>query len=279
MGDSTTGVAAGYLHGFTRSEQDRLYDQARFLEPYVYPGVDFSGCRHLLEIGCGVGAQTEILLRLYPKLKITGVDAAAAQLERARERHAENIQKGRVQFQSADALRLPFPDGARIPVFDGAYLCWILEHVPNPLAILKEARRALAPGSPLYAVEVFNSSFFVAPESPMLMQYWRAYNELQSALGADPDVGIRVPGYLHDAGFRDIRADVRSYLCDRRNPEERTKFFDYWETLILSGAPQLVERGTVTSTLVEQMKLEFNRLRGATDSVFFYTWTQVSGRA
>lgn len=60
-----------YLHGFNSEEQQRLMDQAGFLAPLIYPTVDFSACEHLLEIGSGVGAQTRVLLGLYPKLRIT----------------------------------------------------------------------------------------------------------------------------------------------------------------------------------------------------------------
>ena len=53
---------ANYVHGFDPEEQLRLKVQAEFLAPMVYKEVDFSGSKHLLEVGSGVGAQTRILL-------------------------------------------------------------------------------------------------------------------------------------------------------------------------------------------------------------------------
>ncbi len=41
--------------------------------------------RRLIEVGCGVGAQTEILLRHFPDLHVTGVDASEPNLAAARE--------------------------------------------------------------------------------------------------------------------------------------------------------------------------------------------------
>src|SRR6185369_12392518 len=102
-------------------EQDRLYKQARFLEPKVFEGIDFTRQRNILEVGCGVGAQTGILLERFPLLKIQGLDAVAAQIERAKTHLAPAIASGRAKFDVADALHLPYPDES----FDGAFVCWL----------------------------------------------------------------------------------------------------------------------------------------------------------
>jgi len=83
-----SGVTPGYLHGYSPEEQARLVKQARFLEPTVFENVNFSKQQKLLEVGCGVGAQTEILLRRFPHLKIHGIDSSKPQITRARARLA-----------------------------------------------------------------------------------------------------------------------------------------------------------------------------------------------
>ena len=74
----------GYVHGFTEHEVRRLHHQARFLEHRVHVGLPFHRSRKLLEVGAGVGAQTEILLRHFPELHVVGVEASAPNLEAAR---------------------------------------------------------------------------------------------------------------------------------------------------------------------------------------------------
>lgn len=74
-----------YLHGFSGTEQQRLMTQARLLESSIFGQIDYSGSRRLLEVGSGVGAQTEILLRRFPELHVTGVDLSETQLATARE--------------------------------------------------------------------------------------------------------------------------------------------------------------------------------------------------
>jgi hypothetical protein len=64
----------GYLHGYSEPERERLHRQARFLEPMVHDRLPFRRRRRLLEVGSGVGAQTEILLRHFPELHVTGIE-------------------------------------------------------------------------------------------------------------------------------------------------------------------------------------------------------------
>src|SRR5882672_2296532 len=80
----------GYVHGFTRDEQDRLYRQARFLEHRVHEGLRLERAKHLIEVGCGVGAQTDLLLRRHPDMHVTGVDASKDNLARAK-RHLARL--------------------------------------------------------------------------------------------------------------------------------------------------------------------------------------------
>jgi ubiquinone/menaquinone biosynthesis C-methylase UbiE len=129
MSSKKTGVAPEYLHGFSSTEQERLYKQARFLEESVYQNIDFSDSKKLIEVGCGVGAQTEILLERFPHLHITGVDASEAQLKTATARLQGSPEKSRVDFFQADALHLQFKDDS----FDSAFICWFLEHVQEPV--------------------------------------------------------------------------------------------------------------------------------------------------
>ena len=44
-------MSSGYIHTFSAEEQARLLAQAAFLEPYIFPTIDFSGCARVLEVG------------------------------------------------------------------------------------------------------------------------------------------------------------------------------------------------------------------------------------
>jgi ubiquinone/menaquinone biosynthesis C-methylase UbiE len=266
----------GYLHGFTKEEQDRLRRQARFLEYKVHDQLPFRRCRKLIEIGCGVGAQTEILLRHFPELHVTGIDASQANLEAAR-RHLESLGwgAGRFELVQRDATRLDFPADS----FDGAFLCWVLEHVGNPMQVLSEARRVLRAGAPVVVNEVQNATFFIDPYSPNTMAYWLAFNDHQIDLGGDPFIGAKLGNLLQAVGYRDITTKVRTFHLDNRHAGERAEFLAFWSELLLSGATGLIEAGKVKPETVEAMKEELIEVGHNPNSVFFYSFVQARARA
>ncbi|WP_240937282.1 class I SAM-dependent methyltransferase [Chromobacterium fluminis] len=261
-----------YIHGFSAAEQARLVRQARFSESVVYRDIDFSGVGQLLEVGCGVGAQTEILLRRYPDLEVTGVDFSQRQLAVARQRLQGSPWQDRARLLHMDAEDLDFQPAS----FDAAFLCWVLEHVLSPERVLAEVRRVLKPGARLYATEAMNASFFLSPYSSHLQQYWLAFNDHQLAVGGDPFVGAKLGNMLLRLGFRHVETQVKTWHLDSRDPHRRQQVLDYWTELLLSAADQLIEAGRVDAALVAAMTRELRQLRSNPELVFFYSFLQAT---
>lgn len=262
---------SGYLHGFTDEEAHRLRRQARQLEQAIYLKVDLWRCRELLEVGCGVGAQTEVLLRRFPALKITGVERSERNLDAAREYVAALPgAEGRFEGVLADAESLPWPAAT----FDSAFLCWVLEHVGDPMRALSEVRRVLRPGSPVVVTEVQNATFFIDPYSPHTLDFWRAFNDRQLEIGGDPFVGAKLGNLLLAVGFADIETEVRTFHLDSRRPGERAEFLGYWTELLLSGAPELQSAGSISEETVEGMKRELEEVGRNPNAVFYYSFVQ-----
>lgn len=268
MNDSTQDT---YLHGFSPTEQERLRKQARIAEATIFRNIDFTGVRQLLEVGSGVGAQTEILLRRFPELHATCVDLNPSQLDAARATlGAMPWLDGRYTLRQADATDLPFE--AR--TFDAAFLCWILEHVPSPARVLSEVRRVLAPGAPVYITEVMNASFLLDPYSPNVWKYWMAFNDFQIEHGGDPFVGAKLGNLLLAGGFRDVTTEIKTFHLDNREPGRRKIMIAFWEELMLSAADQLLAAGRVTEAVVDGMRREMRDVQNDPDAVFFYSFVQ-----
>jgi SAM-dependent methyltransferase len=242
----------------------------------VHDRLPFRRRRRLLEVGSGVGAQTEILLRHFPDIHVTGIDIQDEQLAEAR-RFLATVPwaTGRFDIRKMDAEKLDFEPES----FDCAFLCWILEHVPSPPRVLGEVRRVLAPGSPIVCSEVLNATFFIDPYSPDTLRYWMAYNDRQIELGGDPFVGAKLGNLLSSVGFRDVTTDVKTFHLDNRAPGERAEFLAYWIELLLSGAPALMEAGKVSQDVVDGMTRELDRVARDPNSVFFYSFIQARARA
>lgn len=266
-----------YIHSFAPEEQARLIRQACFLAPWTQADLHLPEGARVLEIGCGVGAQIALLLERFPGIHVTGVDLAAAQLERARTWLRPFLEQGRADLARASAYGLPFPDAC----FDVVLTFWVLEHLPDPAAALREMRRVLKPGGRAICTEVFNSGLYAWPPQPAMERYWRAFNALQRELGGDPDVGLALGGLLADAGFHGVELRDASPLLDRRlsDPVARAEFVDFWHTLLLSGADKLRLHGRVTAADLAALGEAFRQLLERPDALFRYEAYQARGLA
>lgn len=264
-----------YLHGFSPEEQARLRKQARFGEHSVYQNINLNHVQDLLEVGCGVGAQSEILLRRFPDLKLTGIDRSVNQLAVAQQTLSQAaFATGRYQLKEMDATAMEFSANS----FDGAFLCWILEHVPDPIRVLSEVRRVLRPSSTIYITEVMNSSFFLDPYSPNVWKYWMAFNDYQWAQKGDPFVGAKLGNFLMQLGYHDIQTEIKTWFLDNRFPQARKDCVEYWTELLLSASEQLLEAKQVTKDVVEGMKKEMAKVASDPNAVFFYSFVQASAK-
>lgn len=263
-----------YIHGYDPIEQKRLIHQAEFLEPYIYEGIDLGFDKRLLEVGCGVGAQTKILLRRFPHLHIDGFDLSEDQLGAARKYLKKEIKQKRVHLFQGDAQSFKL----KTPKFDAAFLCWFLEHVPEPLKVLKRVKAHLKSGAKIYCSEVFNQTLFIEPYSPYFLKYWFEFNDLQWSLGGHPFVGGRLGHYLKEAGFVDIKIEVRPFHFDSRDSARRKIFMEYFYQILLSAKNSLIKEGRVTKEMVRKMDQEVELFKKAPDSIFFFAWMRATAR-
>ena len=276
MDESIGMIETEYIHTFTKEEQDRLLRQAELLEPHLHRHIDLSDRSSLLEIGCGVGAQLRLLHRKYPHMRMTGVDISADQIQRARLLLAQELSEGQLELHTCPGDALPFADAS----FDTVYLCFVLEHVPDPIAVVQEAGRVLVAGGRLYCTEVFNDALYVYPDSPAIMLYWREFNACQRRIGGDPNIGIRLCNVAIQAGFEVEWLKDASYMLDRRmtSADERARYFDHWHACFVSAKERLLFEGAIDSELVSEFDREFDRLRHTNDAVFLYSNRQLCAR-
>lgn len=226
-------VAMGaYVHGYGTPEQERLVQQAEhWRHSLISDGTALEPGTRLLEVGTGAGAVLAVLGQEFPGLVLTGVDIEPRQLEFARG-HLERAGVEATLVQ-ADALSLPFEDES----FDHVWMMWFLEHVADPVAVLREARRVLAPGGGITAIEVDYSTCHADPTTPAMESLFRAMVAGMDASGWS-DAGTRLPGWLRDAGFRAIDEGERSYWWQG---EDLALQANYAADVVESAAPALAE--------------------------------------
>jgi ubiquinone/menaquinone biosynthesis C-methylase UbiE len=187
-----------YVHGYATPEQQRLVAQAEhWRHDLIADGTTLEPGTRLLEMGCGVGAVMAVLGEEFPGIDLTGVDIEAKQLEFARTYLAEAGVKA--TLMQADALALPFDDQS----FDHVWMMWFLEHLAEPVAALREARRVLAPGGAITAIEVDYSTCQADPSTANIEALFSTMVQGMAARGRS-DAGTHLPRWLTEAGFGEV---------------------------------------------------------------------------
>jgi 2-polyprenyl-6-hydroxyphenyl methylase/3-demethylubiquinone-9 3-methyltransferase len=128
-----------------------LRAEARLRNPWVQDRVRQAfhdrACS-ILDVGCGAGFLSNALAE--DGHEVIGLDASADSLAVA----ARHDRTQRVNYQSGDALALPYPDRS----FDVVCAMDFLEHVEDPAAVVAEIARVLVPGG-LFFFHTFNRSW------------------------------------------------------------------------------------------------------------------------
>jgi ubiquinone/menaquinone biosynthesis C-methylase UbiE len=103
-----------------------------------------------LDLGTGPGYVAVEVARRRPGLRIVGLDLALHMVEKARQLSGRTGLDGRGIWPQADGHRLPFADDT----FDLVVSSFALHHWDDPICILDEIARVLAPGGCYYIADV-----------------------------------------------------------------------------------------------------------------------------
>jgi SAM-dependent methyltransferase len=191
-----------YIHGTEPDEQHRLSRLNDLLnEACLRPVAPRPGQR-ALDVGSGLGQFTRLLARsVQPGGHVVGVERDPDQLATARQLAAADGEAELVDFRAGDATDLPLSAG-EWGTFDLAHTRFLLEHVPDPLAVVRAMVRAVRPGGRVVLCDDDHALLRLWPEPAGVLAVWRAYERSYDRLGNDPYVGQRLVELLHRAGAR-----------------------------------------------------------------------------
>jgi len=210
---------------------------ARYMAQIALPG----GAR-VLEIGCGNGATTKLIMQHVRPAQLVGIDPSCVFIDMARETFAG---EPRVSFAVGDAVATGQADA----FFDLVIAHTVYSHLVDPEAALAEARRVLRPGGQLVIFDGDFATLTVAlcDDDP-----------LQSAVGAvlrhmvhAPYLMRRLPALVTAAGFRVQSVEPHGYV--------QTTSPDFLLTLLARGANAAGRAGEIGQGLVDGLDGEARR--------------------
>ncbi len=141
---SATASNSSYALGYSEAEQSRLIRQAAQLAPLTERFFREAGIgpgHRVLELGSGMGDVAMLVARLVgPSGEVLGIERDANSIKIAQSRIAEAGLRN-VSFSQSDISQL---QGEK--KFDAAVGRFILQYIPDPVAVLKSLAASLRPG-------------------------------------------------------------------------------------------------------------------------------------
>jgi SAM-dependent methyltransferase len=191
-----------------------------------------------IDVGCGSGAITELIVERCAPAEVQGVDPSEAQLAFARARPAAR----KMVFQQGNAMMLPFPDDR----FDAAVMALVIFFVPEPAKGVAEMARVVRPGGMVatYAWDLLGGGFPLEPIQAE-MRAMGLTPVLPPSAGASRMDALRT--LWTGAGLGAVEA--------REITVQRTfnDFDDFWTTSLLSASVRL-NVAEMDAQGVEQLK-------------------------
>jgi DNA-binding transcriptional MerR regulator/SAM-dependent methyltransferase len=267
-----------YVHGYRAAENTRLHDQADTLSELLHADTGFPAGSAVLEVGCGVGAQTLTVASRSPGARLTALDRSAESLAAARKR-AYGAGLVDVEFVEADVYTLPRSSGPLAAgTFDHVFVQFLLEHLPDPVAALARLRAMLRPGGTITVIEGDHGLICFHPDSPAARDAIACQVALQRNAGGDALLGRRLQPLLAEAGFGDVTVSPRMVYVDGSDPGRRDRFVRKTFTAMISGIREPAVAGGLTTADYFDAGIRDLLRTAEGDGVFCYTFFRATGR-
>lgn len=194
-------AADNYLLGHTPQAIQRLLVLGQIYQPFtrrVFVEAGITTGMQVLDVGCGPGDVSLIAADLVGETgRVLGIDVSADMLEVARER-VQAAGLAHVSFLAADLRNLVLEQR-----FDALVGRFILMHLPEPEAVLRQLLNVVRPGGVVafqeYDLSSYGDAFY--PPSPLWEQAWRLRTLPFQLAGGNLHAGMQLPAMFRAAGL------------------------------------------------------------------------------
>jgi len=256
-----------YVHGYDPKENRRLQDQASTLVELLHSDTRYPEDSTVLEAGCGVGAQTVTLAANSPQALITSIDISEASVAQAR-RAVEMAGLANVSLRQGDIFNLPFPSES----FDHVFVCFVLEHLAQPVEALRILKQVLRPGGSMTVIEGDHGSTYFYPDSAYARRAIACQVELQARAQGNALIGRALYPLLTEAGFGEVHVSPRMVYVDSSKPQLVEGFTKKTFTAMIEGVRQpALATGLMPEADFDKGVADLYRTAEA-DGVFCYTF-------
>lgn len=268
-----------YVHGTSSAEQSRLSDLNMLINDACLHELALCGDERIIDFGCGLMQLSRAMARAVRgcgRGVVVGIERDAAQRAEGLRQAESAGERDLVDLRAGDATDPPLTS-EEWGTFDLAHARFLLEHVSQPLAIVRQMVRAVRPGGRIVLLDDDHATLRLAPECPGFNALWRAYIETYLKAGNDPFVGRNLVPLLHRAGARPVRNTFLFFGSCAGNPT--------WPLItgnmlrILEGAREaIIALGGLSEQVLGRSLTGFREWCARPDAAVWYAINWAEGR-
>ena len=209
-----------------------------------------------LDVGCGNGAFTEVLIARCAPAGVIAIDPSEDQLEFARKRREAKA----AEFRVGDAQKMTFDAGS----FDVAVMALVISFLPDPVQAVAEMARVVRPGG-WVATYMWDTLGGGVPVDPV----YKAISSLSMASALPPNPAISRREAMQELWEQSGLKSVDTRVI--RIPVVYSNFDDFWDSNTVPVGPQgkLIE--SMSTSVREQLRTRLReRLPIAPDGRIVY---------
>ncbi len=267
---------APYVHGYGDAEMQRLTRMQTLVNDAELAVLDLTGVRTVLDVGAGLGQMTRAIAhRLGPGSRVLGIERDPRQRAEAERQAAAAGEADLVELRAGDATALPLSEAER-GSFDLAHARFVLEHVPDPEAVVCEMVSAVKPGGRLVLMDDDHELLRLWPEPAAVQHAWEVYWRSYALHGHDPLVGRRLGALLTAAGARVTRVTTVFYGACHGMPQFDA-VVDNLAGVLRGAAGGLAETGQLEASAMDTALAELQGWRAANDATVWYSLPLAEG--
>jgi SAM-dependent methyltransferase len=266
-----------YIHGTDPEEQKRLSRLNDLINRRSLTALALEGGERVLDVGSGLGQLSRgMALAAGPQGRVIGIERSREQLARAQELAHAAGEGTLVDFRVGDAMNLPLRK-EEWGTFDVVHTRFLLEHLPEPMAVVKQMVRAVRPGGRIVLEDDDHAVFRMWPESPEVNRVWQAYLVTYPRLNLDANIGRRLIEFLHQAGAKPVKNDELFFGSCAGDPDFGG-FVENVAGILIGGRADILATGQVTDAEIDRGVDALRAWGKRPEAAFWYTAAWAEGR-
>ncbi len=264
-----------YIHGTSSEEQQRLtLLNTILLNQACLKELSLQGGEKILDVGSGLGQFSRAMAKEAGTV-VLGIERSKEQINEALQQARKSSEDKLIEFRQGDARHLPLRE-QEWGTFDVVFTRFLLEHVPDPLNVVKQMVIAVKKGGRIVLADDDHEILRVHPVIPGLAALWKVYMRTYINSGNDPIIGKKLVTLLYQAGAAPTR-NSWIFFGSCSGAENFNVYVDNLVAVISGARAKILEQNLFEAPKFDRIVNFFGTWRQKPDASLWYAVSWAEG--